>query len=156
MAPGGAWSPGPPQIDVAKIHRPGRTGEDHRTRLQVLLRRAREVGWVERPLGEGDIAGCVDESLKLGVGDLVSLDPEAVDADPMGGGFLGIVLVGPHSVGLSRNPRQTVARRRRSHARGVWLTHVASVNTVFQSFLMLTTVQFSRSAVSSACSAPAV
>jgi hypothetical protein len=54
-----------------------------------------KVGRVEWSLGNGDIAGRVDEFLELSDGDLVSFDPEPVDADPMGRRILGIVLVDP-------------------------------------------------------------
>jgi hypothetical protein len=78
--------------------------------LQVLLRRAREVSRVEWSLGDGHIACRVDECLELGVGDLVSLDPETVDADPVSRRLLGIMPVGAHGVRLSRNPFETIGR----------------------------------------------
>jgi hypothetical protein len=142
-APGRAWGPGPPQIDVAQIDGPRRGGEDHRARLQVLLRCAWELGWVEWSLRYGRITGLTDKLLELGIGDLVRLDPETVHVDLVDRSLLAVVTVRSHRIRLSRNPLEIVS-------------HVASVNTVFQSFLMLTTVQFSRLAVSSACSAPAV
>src|SRR4029453_13168535 len=114
---------------MPKIHRSGRTSEDHRAGLQVLLRGTREVNGVEWSLCDGDIASRVDECLELGVGDLVRLNPEAVDADPMGWRLLLIVLVGPHGVRLSRNPAQTVRLRWHDHTRGLRLAHVASAKT---------------------------
>jgi hypothetical protein len=111
--------------------------------LQVLLRGAWEIRRVEWALGDGHIASGIDERLKLGVGDLISLHPEAVDADPMSGRFLRIMQVRPHRVRLCRDPGQS------AHEAGV-----AKISA--QSFFILTTVQFSRPAVSNACSAPAV
>jgi hypothetical protein len=103
--------------------------------LQVFLRRTREVGRVQWSLRDRDITGCVDKCLELGIGDLVSLDPEAVNTDSVTWPLLRIVTVGAHRVRLSRNPSEI-------------LSHASPVNTALQSFFMLTTVQFLRLAVS--------
>ena len=68
---------------------------------------------------------------------------KSIDCDVVDRPFLGVVTVRTHRVRLARDPAEIVG-------------HVPPVKTVFQSFLMLTTVQFCCAAISNACSAPAV
>ena len=110
-APVGARLPSPPLAQVAQIDRASRRGEDHRSRLQVLDRRAREVGRIERSLGHRRVTRGVDEGAELFVRHLVSLHPEPVDGDTMARCFLGLVTVRPHRERATRYPHD-VSRRR--------------------------------------------
>src|SRR4029450_10359826 len=91
---------------MAQIDRPCGTGEHHGTGLQVLLRRARKVGWIEWTLGDGEVAGIADELLELSVCELTRPHPEAVDSDLVDRTLLRIVAARPHRVRLSWNPRE--------------------------------------------------
>ena len=73
-------------------------GEHHRPRLQVLRRRAGIVGGIQRSFGDGDIACGVDEFGELGIGHLMGLYPEPVDADFARRPLLGVVRSEPSVV----------------------------------------------------------
>ena len=128
---------------MAQVDGPLRPREDQRAGHEVLRRGAREVGRVERSLGDRCVSRRLDEGVELPVGDLVAVDPEAFDADRVGRAFLRVVRVGAHPERRPLDPDH--ALRRRCHAK-----------TVDQSFWMLTTVQPSARARSSDFSAPAV
>src|SRR5690606_8947271 len=49
-------------------------------------------GGIEFPLGEGDVAGRLDEGGELGVGHLGLVNPEGADDRTVGGFFLGEIL----------------------------------------------------------------
>ena len=51
---------------------------------------------VEPALGQGAVAGGIDELLELRVGHLVTVDPEAVDAHHMGEALLGLMALRTH------------------------------------------------------------
>ena len=106
--------PGPPEVDVPQVHRPRRAGEHHRAGLEVLDRRAWEVGRVERSLGHVSIPRGVDEGGVLRVGDLVRGDPEPVDRHRVRGRLLGVVRVRAHREGLGRDPAQVVGSSSRA------------------------------------------
>ena len=84
VPPGCAGSPGPPEVEMAKVDRPAGPGEDHRPGLEVRGRSTRKVRWVQRSLGHRLVAGRFHEGAELRVGDLAWSDPEAVDGHRVG------------------------------------------------------------------------
>ena len=94
--PAGTRRPGPPLAEVPQVDRPVGPGEDHRAGLEVLRRRSRVVGRVERPLGHRGPAGGLHERREPGVGHGHRLDRERPDADPVDRRLLGVVRVGTH------------------------------------------------------------
>ena len=103
VPPPRARRPRPPLAHVPQVDRAAGRREHERARDEVLGRRAREVGRVERPLGDRDVAGRLDERGELRVRDLVPVDPEPVHADAVRGRLLRVVLVRAH--------RELAARR---------------------------------------------
>ena len=103
VLPVGAGQIGPPVVHVARPNRASRHAKHGAARLQQLGLRARIERRIERAFGQGDVVCGSDERGEVGIGDGVSIDPEAVDRDVVGGSFLRIVRVGPHSEGAARN-----------------------------------------------------
>ena len=80
----------PPRLTV------GRLDEDDRARNEQVLRHVGMRLGIEPALGQRDVAGGIDELLELRVRHLVTVDPEAVDADDMGEALLGLMALGAH------------------------------------------------------------
>ena len=87
----------PPLAEVAQIDRMLRRREHQRAGIEHVRQRAGIVLRIGCDLGEGDVAGRVDEFLELPVGHRRAVDPEAVDRDAMNRRFLRIVLVRSHA-----------------------------------------------------------
>ncbi len=77
---------------------PGRLHEHHRAGVEHLRQGAGVVGGVRRHLGEGHVAGLVDEVGELVVGDGVDVDPERPDDHLVDRRFLRVVAIGAHPV----------------------------------------------------------
>ena len=82
--------------------------EHQRAGLEHVRQRARIVLRVRRDLGEGDVAGRVDEFAELPVGDRRAVDPEAVDRDPVDRRFFGVVPVRAHAERAAGNPHHVI------------------------------------------------
>ena len=130
-------------MDVAEIDGAGRRRKHHGSRLQVLRRCTWEISWIEWSFRDRHIARGGNELCELRIGHLMCFDPKTIDGDLVDRPIFGVMTLGTHRVRLVRHPAEI-------------LSHVLPVNTVDQSFFMLTTVQFCWSAISSARSAPAV
>ena len=122
---------------MAQVDRPARAREHERAGHEVLRRRAREGGRVERPLGDRHVLALAREASELAVRDLVAVDVEAVDRHLTRGRLLGVVVVRPHAERGAGDPDR--------------LAHPAKIR--LQSSRMLTTVQLRRFAVSTIDSA---
>ncbi len=110
-----ARRPRPPLVQVAQVDRPPRRREHHRAGHEVLGRRAREVGRVERSLRDRDVAGRRHERGEGGVRDLVPVDPDRVDGDVVNRRLLGVVRVRAHPERAAGDEHR-VGRRR--HVKG--------------------------------------
>ncbi len=106
--------PRPPLVDVPQVDGAGGHREDERAGDEVLGRRARKVRRVERPLGDRDVAGVLDEHGELTVRRLEPVDPEAVDRDAVGGRLLRVVVVGAHQELSRRDPGHALGCRARA------------------------------------------
>ena len=73
----------PPPVMIGQRHRAGCRSEDDRTGHKALWRRSRKLFFGRRAFRYGDVAGRLDEFLKLGVGDIRRVHPEAIDVDAM-------------------------------------------------------------------------
>ncbi len=91
VTPVGAGHPVPPVVVVADIDPAWRLLEDDRAGHQHLRLGARVILGPRHTLGDGDIAGGLDEAAEGGVGDRVAVDPEAADHDFVDWRFLRIV-----------------------------------------------------------------
>ena len=60
---------------------------------------------IEPALGQREVAGGIDELLELRVRHLVTVDPEAVDADDVGEALLGLMALGAHLERAAGNER---------------------------------------------------
>jgi len=95
---------GPAAVDVVHVHATGGHEERRRTGREQGGIGAGIVGRIERALGDGAVAGGVDEGGELGVGDRVFVHPEAADRHPMDRRFLWVRLLGAHAERAARNP----------------------------------------------------
>jgi hypothetical protein len=93
-----------------------RRAEHERAGAQHVRQRARIVLPVGPDLGDGDVAGRLDELAELPVGDRRAIDPEAVDAHLMRRRLLRIVPVGAHAERAALDPHHP--RRGIGPARG--------------------------------------
>ena len=144
MAPARTGRPRPPLVQVAEIDRPWSHREHERARLEVLGRRAGEVGRIERTLRDRHVPGRLDEGRVLPVRDLAAVDREPLDADAVDGRLLRVVPIGAHA--------ELPARDR--HEPGAAHGSMPEPKTLVQSRLMLTTVQPTAAAetrIGSAC-----
>ena len=152
VPPVGTGRPGPPVAVVAEVDRPGCLVEDERAgdeQLRVGVGVVVRMGRVLRP---GDMAGVLHESPELGDRHRVSIDPEPPDRHLADGTLLRIEVRRAHPEPAAGQLDHVLEERRHGHRPALR----ASAKTVFQSFLMLTTVQPSAAATSSDFSAPAV
>ena len=104
MAPVGALRELPPLAPVAQVDRVLGRREHQRAGVEHVRQRAGIVLRIGRDLGEGDVAGRVDEVLELPVGHRRAVDPEAVDGDAMDRRLFRIVLVRSHAERAAGNP----------------------------------------------------
>ena len=88
-----------------------RRREHQRAGLQHVRQRAGIVLRVGRDLGEGDVAGRLDEFAELPVRHRRAVDPEPVDRDAMDRRLFRIVPVGAHAEGAAGNEQ---------HSRRAW------------------------------------
>ena len=110
VLPVGAGYPRPPVADVGEVDRTCAAREHEGSRHEQLGDRIRVVGGIGRLLGPGDVVGCPDEASKLGDGDRVLVDPEAVDGDPMNRSLLLIEVGGAHEELAPRDPAHALGR----------------------------------------------
>jgi hypothetical protein len=122
MAPVGARHPLPPALPVVQRDRPLCRLEDQRARHQVGRVGAGEVRRVWRPLGGGDPAGAGDETVELGVGHRVLVDPERAGRPLVGRAFLRVLGVTAHQEPPGRRQHHVLAGRLPGAGRDVgWL-----------------------------------
>ena len=81
-----------------------RRREHQRAGIEHVRQRAGIILRVGRDLGEGHVAGRLDELLELPVGHRRAVDPEAVDRHAMDRRFFRIVLVRSHAERAAGNP----------------------------------------------------
>ena len=68
------------------------------------------VSRVQPALGDGDVAGRLDEAGERRVGDLVPIDPEALDRDLVRGALLGLLAVIAHGETAALDPHHPGVR----------------------------------------------
>src|SRR5205807_1047830 len=76
MAPVRAGYIGPSTLDVAHIRTPGRHKEHCRAGFEQVRLGSRIKLWVERALGDGEIARCLDKGGEFSIGDSVGVHPK--------------------------------------------------------------------------------
>ena len=99
----------PPAADVVQRHGAVGLAEDERPGDEQLGVGVGVVLRVERPLGDGDVAGLADEAAELRCRDGVLVHPEAVDRDLADRPLLGIEVLGAHQERPGREPGHSVA-----------------------------------------------
>src|SRR5262249_5575066 len=111
-APAGAELEIPPLAPVTQVHGVLRRREDQRAGLEHVRQRAGIIVGVGLDLGEGDVAGRVDEVAELAVRHRRAVNPETVDGGAMDRRLFRIMLVRPHAERTTGYPDHVRKSRR--------------------------------------------
>jgi hypothetical protein len=114
--PEGARDVAPPVAVVVEIHRAGRRVEDQRAWDEEVGVGVGVLGGIERPLGDGDVAGLADKATELGRGDGLLVHPEPVDRNAVHRALLGVEVLRAHGERRARDPAHARRGRRRRRA----------------------------------------
>jgi hypothetical protein len=101
--PIGAEFERPPFSPVAQIHGLLGRRKDQRAGLEHVRQSAWIILRVRCDLGNGDVAGRIDEFAELAIGDRCAVHPELVHGDAVDRRFLRIMPVRTHAIGAARH-----------------------------------------------------